>query len=55
MKLKELLREKSDAFNSKNPEEDKVCIAIRFGGVFAVAYFVSIFDFFGNLTSEKDI
>lgn len=23
-KLKEILREKSDAFNSKNPEEDKV-------------------------------
>jgi 5'-3' exoribonuclease 2 len=24
VKLKEILREKSDAFNSKNPEEDKV-------------------------------
>lgn len=25
LKLKEVLREKSDAFNSENPEEDKVC------------------------------
>lgn len=25
-KLKELLREKNDVFNSGNPEEDKVCL-----------------------------
>lgn len=26
IKLKELLREKNDVFNSENPEEDKVCL-----------------------------